>query len=261
LLSSAVVGKLPDFLIIGAAKAGTSFLFELIAKHPDVRVKRTPGKDPMKDKEKHYFDTARYQRRGLQWYKDQFPGSGLTGEATPYYLYCPRVAARVAATLPAVRLIVVLRDPVARAYSEYRNRVRLGMEDLSFGAALRAEPGRIAGERDRMLADETYYSTLLRTRSYRTRGVYVDQIREWHDHFPAEQMLILDSNSLFSEPRKVAAETFAFLGLEAREIEVPPPQNSGDGGRMPPLARWRLRRFYRPHNKRLYDYLGRDLSF
>lgn len=256
------MGKLPDFLVIGAAKAGTSFLFELLAEHPEVKVKRNPDADPAVDKEKHYFDTPRYQRRSLRWYKNRFPDTGTTGEASPYYIYCPRVAARVAAALPDVRLIAVLREPVGRAHSEYRHRVRQGLEDLSFEAALRAESGRTAGERERMLADETYYSKALRGSSYRARGVYVDQIREWHEHFPAGRMLVLDSDHLFSEPQKTAAETFAFLGLEDRKIEVPPPQNTGDGHhQVPRPARRLLERFYRPHNRRLYDYLGRDFGW
>lgn len=255
------MGRLPDFLIIGAAKAGTSFLFELLSGHPGISVKRNPEADPAKDKEKHFFDTPRYQRRNLQWYKDRFPDSGTTGEASPYYLYCPRVASRVAATIPGARLIVVLREPVARAYRDHQHRVRQGNEELSFGAALAAESRRIDGERARMIADETYYSGALRLKSYRARGVYVDQIREWRDHFPVEQMLVLSSEDLFSDPRTVAAESFAFLGLEAREIEVPPPQNIGGANRIPYLVRRRLRRFYRPHNRRLYDYLGRDFGW
>ena len=255
------MGKLPDFLIIGAAKAGTSFLFELLTGHPGIKIKRDSDADPARDKEKHYFDTPRYQRRSLRWYKNRFPDSGVTGEASPYYLYCPRVASRAAAALPDARLIVVLRDPVERAYSEYRHRVRQGIEDLPFGEALRAESGRIAGERERMLWDETYYSAALRGWSYRTRGVYVDQIREWRERFPAEQMLVLGSDFLFSEPQKAAVETFAFLGLEARRIEVPPPQNIGDSQRVPRPSRLQLERFYRPHNERLYHYLGRDFGW
>ena len=255
------MGKLPDFLIIGAAKAGTSFLFELLTGHPEIKVKRDADADPAMDKEKHYFDTPRYQRRSLRWYKNRFPDSGVTGEASPYYLYCPRVAPRVAATLPDARLIVVLREPVGRAYSEYRHKVRQGIEDLSFEDALRAESRRIAGERERMLSDETYYSKALRGNSYRTRGVYVDQILEWRQHFPVEQMLILDSDRLFSEPQNTADEAVAFLGLEAQKIEVPPPQNTGDGHRVPLPARRQLERFYRPHNERLYDYLGRDFGW
>ena len=143
------MGKLPDFLIIGAAKAGTSFLFELLTGHPEIKVKRGPDADPARDKEKHYFDTPKYQRGSLRWYKNRFPDSGVSGEAYPYYLYCPRVASRAAAVLPDARLIAVLRDPVERAYSEYRHKVRQGLEDLTFEDALRAEPARIAGERER----------------------------------------------------------------------------------------------------------------
>lgn len=98
------MGRLPDFLIIGAAKSGTSFLHEMLLKHPGVAFKHRPNMPKSQGKEIHYYDSRAYQRHGLQWYKAHFPfGSGMvTGEATPLYIFDPRVPARVYADMPEV---------------------------------------------------------------------------------------------------------------------------------------------------------------
>lgn len=141
------MGRFPDFLIIGAAKSGTSFLHELLLGHPDVVFKRNPDVPPANDKEIHFFDARAYDRLGIDWYKGRFPfGEGVvTGEATPYYMFCPRVPERVHRVMPAVKLIAVLRNPVARAFSDYHHRRRDGLEPLSFEDVIRAESERIRG--------------------------------------------------------------------------------------------------------------------
>ncbi|HEV2894458.1 MAG TPA: sulfotransferase, partial [Actinomycetota bacterium] len=148
---------LPDYLIIGAQRAGTTSLHRYLIQHPGVRT-------TLRTKGVHFFDTA--YGRGMSWYASRFPtkltawyvarrhGVELrTGEASPYYLFHPHVPARVAEHLPQVRLIALLRDPVGRAYSHYQHEVARGFETLSFEEAIEAEPARLAGETQRMLAE------------------------------------------------------------------------------------------------------------
>src|SRR5919204_149042 len=153
---------LPDFLVIGAQRCGTTSLYRYLEKHPNV-IGASPSKGV------HYFDMN--AERSLRWYRAHFPterrrrqaGSGaVTGEASPYYLFHPRGPDRVRAAVPDARLIAMLRDPVDRAYSQYQQEYARGFEDAeTFERALELEPARLAGERERMLADPEYESPAL----------------------------------------------------------------------------------------------------
>lgn len=147
---------LPDFVIIGAQKSGTSFFYNLLTRHPQIEKAAT--------KEVHFF--SRYYDLGPSWYNSHFPfprqkdaSNPLTGEATPYYLLHPLAARRAADTIPQARLIVMLRNPVDRAYSHYQHQVRMGNEPLpSFEEAIAAEGTRIEGEREKILRYKHYSS-------------------------------------------------------------------------------------------------------
>src|SRR5439155_957892 len=125
----------------------------------------------------------------------------LTGEASPYYLFHPRVPKRVRELLPSVKLIVLLRNPCDRAYSHYHHEVRLGVEALPFEAAIEREGERLRGEPEKLLASDTYYSFNHQHYSYLARGVYIDQLLAWRgDLFPKEQLLILRSEDPYANP-------------------------------------------------------------
>jgi hypothetical protein len=249
----------PDFLIIGVQKGGTTSLYSILAQHPAV--------DEAWKKEVHYFD-LRF-RRGPAWYRAHFPTRRaqreggdqqrrFSGEATPYYLFHPHVPRRVRQALPKVRLVALLRDPVARAYSHYNHLVRLGHESLSFEDAVRKEGERLAGEMDQLVQDEWHYSVNLRNYSYLTRGHYAEQLERWWAEFPREQLLVLKSEDFYQRPREIWPRVIAHLGLpdwspaEFREY------NAGRYPEMSPeLARW-LKDYFEPHNARLYALLGED---
>ena len=145
------VGALPDFFIIGAKKCGTTFLYHLLGQHPHV--------EAAKKKEIHYFD--HHFSKGNDWYRSHFPPPtwkegrrSITGESSPYYLFHPHAARRMAGVVPRARLIVLLRNPVDRAYSHYHQEAGRGHEPLTFEEAIEAEEARLRGERDRMLEHE-----------------------------------------------------------------------------------------------------------
>lgn len=246
--------RLPRLIIPGAMKAGTTSLFEYLDGHPQLV--------PSREKEVHYFDM--HFHRGIGWYARQFPrcraaggAAALPFESSPYYLFEPRVPARVREVVPDVKLVVLLRDPVDRAFSHYHNNRRLGREDLAFEDALAAEAGRLAGEEERLLADPRAVSLRHKWYSYLRRGLYAEQLLRWRACFPAEQMLVLDAGRLFSEPRAVLAEVLAFLGVDPW---VPPsvtPRNEGrHGDVMRPETRARLEDFFAPHERRLAGLIG-----
>ena len=243
---------LPGFLIVGAQRAGSSSLFSYVIAHPQVAAPT--------HKELHFFDNNYF--RGLPWYRRHFPLSlrrgspRLTGEASPYYLFHPAVPERVKATLPDVRLIAVLRDPVERAYSQYQHAVRDGHETLSFEDALEREDERLAGERERLEQDPRYLSVAHRHFSYRTRGLYAEQLEHWYATFPREQLLVLRSEDLFADPDGKLQGVYAFLGLEPFSLPSYPALNQRPYEPMSDEARAFLTEAYREPNRRLEELLG-----
>jgi len=259
-LASAPLRALPSFVIIGAQKAGTSSLYTYLARHPAIGASHK--------KEIQYF-SYRYGRPEL-WYRAHFPrrstlaalpGGGITGEASPYYLFHPHAAQRVHDALPQAKIIALLRDPVARAYSNYNHHVRSGWEPLSFEDAIDAEVERLAGERERMLADPSYYSHDFRIHSYLARGRYLEQLEPWQDLFPGGQLLVLRAEDLFTEPERLYLEVLDFLGLERWSPGDFTAQNIGRYKGLSDATRGRLKDYFRPYNHALYERLGRDMGW
>src|SRR5947209_6909997 len=212
---------MPDFIIIGAQKGGTTSLYRYLIDHPNIA--------PIYIKEPHFFDI--HFHKGVGWYRSHFPTAVekyyaryvekhdlITGEASPYYLFHPRAPQRVAKTLPRAKLIVLLRNPIDRAYSQYQHQLRQpGVEPLSFEEAIAYEEKRLAGEEEKILRDEKYDSFNHRHYSYLARSTYVDQLRRWMSIFPREQFLILKSEELYAEPTAIVNQTLEFLNIPVKE--------------------------------------------
>lgn len=253
----------PDFIIIGGQRCGTTSLYRYLLDHPDIAGSRR--------KEVHFFDNNFH--RGEQWYSAHFPLSLsrqareargrqlVTGEASPYYLFHPRVPRRVRQLVPNAKLIVLLRNPVARAYSHYHLSVRLGFETLPFAEAIKAEQERLCGEQERMLADESYYSLSHQHHSYVARGIYVDQLKTWFDAFPRQQMLVLRSEDFFADTAVTVRQVTDFIGVNPYQESQYEVHNDIKYDSLPDTMRGFLHDYYRPHNQRLYDYLGTDFKW
>jgi hypothetical protein len=247
---------LPDFLIIGAQKAGTTSLYDYLVEHPDVL--------PAAAKEVHYFD-LRYAK-GLNWYRGHFPpramkGDRLTGEASPYYLYHPLAPARTRELLPDAKLVVLLRDPVDRAYSQHNHETVLGNETLPFWEAIQAEESRLAGEEERILAEPGYMSYAHGHHAYLARGRYAPQIERWLAHFDRAQFLFLRAEDLFQDPAAVYARTLEFLGLPPYSGVRFTPRNARSYAPIPDDVRRELARLIAPANRELRDLLGEEFTW
>ena len=262
---------LPDYLIIGAKKAGTSSLMNWLLRHPAVARMFPPAQ---RLKSPHYFDINYW--RGPQWYHSHFPtrttrrrqerrvgALTVVGEASPYYMFHPAVPERVAATVPNARVIVLLRDPVIRAYSNYWDRRAFGTEDLpTFEQAIDAEPERLAGvDEDRLRTDPQYYSAEHDHHTYLARGRYAEHLRPWVEMLPPENLLVLRSEDLFSDPGRTFASVQAFLRVPVDDVRSLGRYNSRRQPGMDPVIQRRLADYYRPYNAELYDLLGRDLGW
>ena len=250
----------PRFIIIGAQRCGTTSLYSYLAEHPQII--------GAAQKELHFFDI--HFARGVDWYWRQFPpgvrlpSTTITGEASPYYLFHPLAAQRMATVLPAVKLLVLLRNPVDRAFSHYRHEVRRGKETLSFEAALAAEENRLRGEAEKIRGDTSYRSTAHQWHSYRSRGCYMDQLADWLPFFPGERFLILISEQFYHDPSSTLQKVTDFLELPAlprRVARAYEKHNLAGPERMDATIRGELVAFYRSHNARLADFLQIDLGW
>jgi hypothetical protein len=207
----------PSFLIVGAQRCGTTSMYKTLSQHPMV----LPA---VLHKGAHYFDTG--YGHGSAWYRGHFPlqrtarraapAPGrlpITGESSPYYMFHPLAGQRIAADLPGVRLLVLLRDPVERAYSAHTHETARGFETEPFERALELEPVRLAGEEARLIADPTYQSHSHQHHAYVTRGRYADQLRRLESLVGRDRILVVDSQRFFTDPEPVFAEVVDFLGI------------------------------------------------
>ena len=199
------------FLVGGVQKSGTSALAQYLRGSPGLRL---PA-----DKEAHIFDATDFDEawspheidaRHAGLFADT-KGDGLVGDATPFYLFHPRCVARIARYNPAMRWIVLLRDPVERARSHHHMERQRGHESLPLWLAAWLEPWRVRGH-----ADDLARGSRLRRFSYRARGDYARQLDVLYVHFPREQVLVLRSERLRNDPDACVREACRFLG-------VPPP--------------------------------------
>jgi hypothetical protein len=250
---------LPDFLIIGSQKAGTTSLHGYLTEHPKIA--------PALAKEVHFLDYNFY--RGEAWYRAHFPtrmekwrGDFLvTGEGSPYYMFYPQVALRAKQLMPHVKLIVLLRNPVERAYSHYHHQVRLGLESLFFEEAIEQEAERLDGEFEKILYDDEYYSFNYQNYSYLARGMYADQLERWFKHFPRNQFLILQSETFYQDTAHEFERVLNFLQVPRWQPQTFRSSNQGKYEPMSPATREYLVDFFAPHNARLYELLNQDFDW
>lgn len=259
--STASFRMLPDFLIIGAQRSGTTSLYRTLAQHPDVI-------PPSLTKGVHYFDTN-YQR-GPQWYRSHFPTRlrarvashrrgirPLTGEASPYYMFHPSAGARIAHDLPNVKLIAVLRDPVERAYSAHTHEKARGFEDLTFEEALAAEPDRLAGEVQRLLADPAYQSHTHQHNAYLERGHYARQLQRLTELVGRERILVVDYDELVTDFTGLFPKVLRFLDLpDWLPVEFEQ-RNARPRSKLEPGLREELRSYFLESDEELARWWGR----
>jgi len=256
---------LPSFIIFGAPRCGTTSLYNYLSEHPAIV--------PALSKEIGFFE-LNFQH-GINWYKLFFPtifskyqikkelrNEIITGEATANYIHHPRVPARIKKHLPNIKLILLLRNPVDRSYSQYYKLVKLGREKLSFKEALKIEPERIRGETEKMIQNDNYYSLNYHNFSYLTAGIYVDRLELWFKSFPKDQILILRSEDLYENPELIYKQTLEFLELSNFKLSSYNRFNYyNDQPKMDNTIRQKLIDYYKPHNQRLYKLLNRDFNW
>ncbi len=191
--------RLPDFLIGGAQKSGTTTLHMLLRLHREIFF-------PARPQELDFFDREENYSRGLDWYRGHFAAAAdrhrAVGQTSTHYLYQGEAAARIARDLPRAKLIFLLRDPVERAWSHYRHAVKYGLERRSFAAALEREPRRLARGGD-----------WRRFFSYADRGLYARQLERYLERFARRRVLVLLTEELGRDPGSAVDRCCDFLGI------------------------------------------------
>ncbi|MEZ5219332.1 MAG: sulfotransferase [Ilumatobacteraceae bacterium] len=179
------------------------------------------------------------------------------GEASPYYVFHPLALERIAADLPNVKLVLLLRDPVERTISHHKHEVRRGNETLSLTEALAEEDARLAGEDEAIVAGApNHHSIPHQFWSYQARSRYDEQVARLQKLFPRDRYLVVQSERLFERPQEVLPGLVDFLGVPAWTPDDFPQKNATPVGGVDPAVRAELVDRFRPHNERLYELLG-----
>jgi hypothetical protein len=258
--------ELPDFLVAGGQRCGTTSMYRALSAHQAVL-------KPVLHKGVHYFDTG--YDRGAGWYRAHFPLRATarlverrTGfrprvfESAPYYLCHPLAAERIARDLPGVRLIILVRDPVERAYSAHAHELARGFEtEESFERALELEESRLAGEAEKIVADPSYNSHSHQHHAYFDRGRYVDYLERLEKLFGRDRLHVVDSHEFFAEPEPVYDGVLEFLGLPHRGYPAFERHNARRRSPLPETLRTRLMDHFEPYDVRLAEWLGRPPSW
>jgi len=253
---------LPDFIIIGAQKSGTSSLHAYLSQHPEI-ISATK-------KEVHFFDggiipDGDNYRKGERWYRAHFPKTNRKNEnqrvfeASPLYIFNPLVPQRLANLLPKAKLIAVLRNPTERAISHYFHVKRRGYEPLPIMEALLAEEERLKP----VLDQEDYKNRIFIQHSYISRGRYSEQISRYIDFFSPDQMLFISSDELFSETRSALRKVFDFVGVDP-DYTIPDLQPRGKSSNRTVVDEevyTYLNEYFHPHNQNLYKMLGHNFGW
>jgi hypothetical protein len=256
---------LPSFLICGGQRCGTTSLYRALAQHPAVL-------KAVLHKGVHYFDIG--YRHGPRWYRAHFPlrrtadrvSERLGGvpvqvfESSPYYMYHPQAADRLAADLPEVRLLVLIRDPVERAYSHHAHEVARGFEhEPDFARALALEPARLRGQTELLTRDPGAYSFAHQHHAYRARGEYVRYLSRLAEAVGRDRLHVVDSEDFFTDPKPAYDAVLDFLELPGLGYPTFERHNARPRKkRMDPGLRRELAEHYTPFDDRLAQWLGRE---
>ena len=255
----------PSYLILGAQKGGTTSLHEYLVSHP--------GTVASYVKEIHYFD-INFQNKE-SWYRAHFglrfyysllrmvrKAGRVTGDCTPYYLFHPHAPSRASKKYPQIKLIVVLRNPIDRAYSHYLHNKRKGRESRSFEEAIADEQAKMPGETQRLKENPEHDCHYHRHYSYLSRGLYIDQLLRWTSFYPSEQLLVLQSEEMFTSPQNVFSRVLNFLDLEDHYLDSYEAFNKQIyPAKMDRETRAQLNAFFAPYNSRLYEFLNINFNW
>ncbi|MBG6154507.1 hypothetical protein IWQ52_000866 [Labrenzia sp. EL_159] len=224
---------LPNFLIVGGIATGTSFLSATLVHHPDIYLPRIQRPEP------NFFHYTDKYSRGLDWYQETFfheaSAETAVGERSSLLLTSPKAPERIAASLPQVKLIFCLRNPIERAWGNYRFSVLEGLETLSFADALMHEDERMQKAEGRWAEVQPH--------AYVNRSRYVSGLKKYISLFGKENLLLLKSEELGRNPAENISRVCSFLNVEPRS-DLPLPPNYSSPSVSDPAIQTELRAYF-----------------
>ena len=254
----------PEFLIIGAKRAGTTSLFRYLEEHPNIAPLFPSARSPlMRSNQKgvHFFDANWH--RGERWYRAHFQTehrrsrhSQITGEASPYYLFHPLAAGRAKQIVPNAKIVVLVSEPVARTYSAWSEQRRNGVERLSFADAIEVEAARMGDDDRRLRVGDIARSFSHEFQSYARQSEYGNSLTRWSKIFPQEQMLVVRSEDLYERPMEVLHRVTGFLGLEPHAPSEIRAWNASEADPIDETLRARLRARFQADRTMLAEQFG-----
>ena len=258
-MATADLRLLPEVIIVGAQRSGTTTLFRVLSEHPAV-VRATLSKGV------GYFDL--HHHRGLRWYRAHFPLEVVAALRTPrgvrpvtfesagYYSFHPLAAERIAQELPQARLVYMVRNPVDRAYSAHRHELVRGFEAEDFERALELEPERLTGEEERILADPRYESHSHRHHAYLGRSRYSEQLARMQQAVGADHVFVMDADRFFADPAASFGRLGEWLGLPEWVPSAVEQWNARARDPLEPELRARLMEYFEPYDRDLEAMTG-----
>ena len=246
---------LPDFIIVGTVRSGSTSLYYNICEHPSVL---SAAYDEI-----GFFDSNYHL--GINWYRSMFPtikemenverktGFAITGEDTPFYLWKEEAAKRIFEMNGDTKIIGIFRNPVDRAYSNYNLAVRSKIEKLTFEEAIDEEIG--------FLKKHSFRESVDNKRSYLAKGIYENQIKIWFELFPREQIHLLSTEDMQKNPEETLQKAFRFLEIPDYIIKNPQKQKAAEYKKMNNETREKLVDFYKQHNERFFKTIKKKFDW
>ncbi|QLH04013.1 hypothetical protein C5F49_00750 [Nitrosopumilus oxyclinae] len=253
---------MPDFIVCGTSFCAKTFLYNNINQHKLIL-------NNLREESGFFLDT---NENGLNWYKSNFPSfyykklfeaiygkTSFVGETVnlPGYF----VPKRVFNILKNPKIIVILRNPVDRAFARYLEEIRNGNETKSFEDALENELNLIKNHEEEIIKTKSPLE-LRNLFLYRLEGLYIEYLKQWNEYFPIKNMHIVKAESLFSEPLDTVNKCFDFLGIEhIKKITLSEKNNEKNKLVLKKETRDKLSEYFEGYNQKLYQFLGIDFGW
>ena len=255
------IRPLPDLIIIGAQKSGTTSLYAYLSHHPQFL-------KPY-EKEVHFFDggldaAVDNYKKGQAWYRAHFPlrrngSDSKIFEASPLYIFNPLVPERMFDLLPHVKIVAILRNPTERAISHYFHEKQRGYESLPIMEALLGEERRM----EEAIQSKDYKNYSFIHHSYKSRGHYKEQLERFFKCFPRQQFLIVTSEEFFHDQTNVLRKVTDFAGANSSfQVGDARPRNVAKNKEQVSDEVYEyLNQYFKFHNEALYELLGKEYNW
>jgi len=256
---------LPYFVILGAARGGTTSMWQYLVQHPQIKAG--------KSKQSHFFSDQEKWNQGFNYYFNFFPRNTnasyfVTFEASTFYLSSYIAPSRMSRILPNAKLILLLRDPVERAYSQFLSTPPMVKSTEGFEYFIDQELQNLQEVPEGCYQDDIparMFRTYCQSSILLNRGIYIQQIQNWLKYYPLEQLLIITAEDFFKNPKAEIRKILRFLELTVeddflQDMTVYAASDRG-GEVIRPETRRRLENFFRPYNQQLQEFLGRSFHW